>query len=155
MKPTDNQFMTHIEYYDNKKYQLAQKFACWVPIYPEQDIVTDFARLNTDGFLVIDMGNACDGPSGPTIDTKNSMRGAWIHDVLYDFIEKGLLPKKYRKVADKIFKKALKKDGMEFIRRNIWFLAVKYFGASSADPNNPDEIITAPDKQHWGILDLR
>jgi hypothetical protein len=44
---------------------------------------------------------------------------------------------------------------MEFIRRNIWFLAVKYFGASSADPNNPDEIITAPDKQHRGILDLR
>jgi hypothetical protein len=147
--------MTHIEYYGDKKYQLAQKFACWIPIYPEKDIIADFARLNTDGFLVIAMGNACDGPSGPTKDTKNSMRGAWIHDVLYKFIRLGLLTKKYRKVADKILKKALKKDGMGFIRRSCWYFFVKHFASFAADPNSPDEVLMAPEKEYWGILDLR
>lgn len=73
---------------------------------------------------------AWDGPSGPTIDTKNSMRAALIHDILYQAIREKELPKKCRAKADKLFLELLKEDGMFCIRRWIWYLSVRAFGAS-------------------------
>ena len=43
---------------------------------------------------------AWDGPSGPTIDTRNSLRASLVHDVLYQAMREGGLPRTFRRRAD-------------------------------------------------------
>ena len=69
-----------VSYRKGYKYQLAEDFSQYVAIYPEKDIKTQFIHLAMDGRLTILSGYAWDGPSGPTIDTKSSIRGSLIHD---------------------------------------------------------------------------
>ena len=78
-----------------------------------------------------------DGPSGPTIDTRNSLRASLVHDVLYQAMrEKGIkFSYSSRKWADKIFLKILKEDGMGIIRRRLWYFAVRLCGKSNAEPD--------------------
>ena len=41
--------------------------------------------------MIVEKDYAWDGPSGPTIDTSNSMRASLVHDVLYQAMrEEGL-----------------------------------------------------------------
>ena len=73
-------------------------------------------------------GYAWDGPSGPTIDTKDSLRASLIHDILYQAIIDKQLSLRDRKLADRIFLRILKEDGMNLVRRYIWYWAVRLFG---------------------------
>ena len=58
-------------------------------------------RLNTKGHLIIKRSYAWDGPSGPTIDTKNFMRGSLVHDALYQLMRhEHLSSDEWRAVAD-------------------------------------------------------
>ena len=86
-----------IRYRSGYKYQLADEYSVKVRVVPEQNIVTgptnQFINLDTDGALVIKGGYAWDGPSGPTIDTKNFMRGSLVHDALYQIMRLELLSK--------------------------------------------------------------
>ena len=86
------------------------------------------------GRLLVHTGYAWDGPSGPTLDTDNAMRAALVHDVLYQAIREGGLPRKYRRQADREFRRLLKADGMTLLRRWAWWLAVRLFGAKHVDP---------------------
>ena len=72
---------------------------------------------------------AWDGPSGPTIDTKNSLRASLVHDIFYQAIRNGVIPDSYRRLADKEFRLILKEDEMSFIRRWIWWVGVRIFGS--------------------------
>lgn len=71
---------------------------------------------------------AWDGPSGPTIDTSNTLRASLIHDVLYQSIRDRRLPLKDRKLADRVFRHILKEDGVSLIRRYVWYWVVRLFG---------------------------
>ena len=73
-------------------------------------------------------GYAWDGPSGPTIDTGNTLRASLIHDILYQSIIDKKLPLKDRKLADHIFLGILKEDGVSLVRRYLWFWTVRLFG---------------------------
>lgn len=73
-------------------------------------------------------GYCWDGPSGPTIDTQNFMRGSLVHDCLYQLIREGYITPSYRKTADTLLRKICREDGMSWIR-GVWvYLGVRIFG---------------------------
>ena len=135
--------MMKITYRDGYKYQLVASAVFDVGIYPNKLIKTRFIELNPRGKLVIRAGYAWDGPSGPTIDTRNFMRGSLVHDALYQLMRAKLLDEQlHRDTADKLLRKMCRKDGMSAIRAWWVYQAVKIFGKSSATVKR--KVITAP-----------
>lgn len=88
-------------------------------------INSKYIGLGTDGWLYAKAHYAWDGASGPTFDTKNSMRGSLFHDILCQLIESGALDRKYRKYADELLRDILIEDGMWKFRANLWYHAVR------------------------------
>ena len=122
-----------IKYKAGYKYQLVEKTWFDTNIHPKADIDTGFIRLSIAGVLVIESGYAWDGPSGPTIDTKNSMRGSLAHDALYQLLrDKHIEGKITRRKADRIFYELLLNDGMWTIRAKIWWRAVRRWAKQSS-----------------------
>ena len=130
-----------IKYKDGYKYQLAETYSLVITIQPETDIEADFLRMDTDGMLTIEKGYAWDGPSGPTIDTPDFMRGSLVHDALYQLIRMGLLGD-CRAESDDILRMICMQDGMSQARAEMVHNAVRVFGASAAKDEKP--ILTAP-----------
>lgn len=91
------------------------------------NIITPYIILS-NGVLIMNKGYAWDGPSGPTIDTVDFLKGSLVHDALYQLIREKHLPRKYRKIADKELKKICIKQGMPSWR--VWYVyaAVRIFG---------------------------
>jgi hypothetical protein len=134
-----------IYYKDGYKYQLNRDYEVTIEIRPEQSIDTEYIKLSVDGLLWLKEGYAWDGPSGPTIDTKNFMRGSLVHDALYQLIrEKHLDKSKYRPLADKTLYEICRQDGMSYARARVVFLGVKWFADPAADPANDRKLIEAP-----------
>ena len=132
-----------IKYCSGYKYQLVAPYTEHVFIFPEKHIAHDFIILSTSGILLINSGYAWDGPSGPTIDTKNFMRGSLVHDALYQLMREGLLPESTREQADNELRRLCREDGMSWIRAYYVYRAVRRFGNSCAALSE-DKIITAP-----------
>lgn len=133
-----------IEYKDGYKYQLVSDYWIKLPVNPNKEFDREFLKLDLDGFLTIKKGYAWDGASGPTIDTKNSMRGSLVHDALYQLMRMRVLPQSYRKHADDLFYSILRKDGMSAIRAGVWYRSVDEAAAFAADPKNLKRTIIAP-----------
>ena len=132
-----------ISYRKGYKYQLAKSY--WLLV----DIVgitvdTEFIKLENNGRLSIKSGYSWDGPSGPTIDTKNFMRSSLVHDALYQLLRQKHLPKNYRKYADQLMFDLCREDGMSWFRAKYVYKAVRKAGFSSASPSNVKKIFTAP-----------
>ena len=128
--------MKCITYKGGYKYQLKQDYSVDTPIRPKVTIDSQFIFLNIDGFLLIRSGYAWDGPSGPTIDTQNFMRGSLVHDALYQLLrEKLLAGEGYRKKADSLLQDLCMEDGMFSIRAWWVYQGVRFGGGPSADPN--------------------
>lgn len=142
--------MDCISFKKGYKYQIRESHICnlnreSVKIIPDQNIDTDYILLTADGELTIKKSYAWDGPSGPTIDTLNFMRGSLVHDALYQLIrEEYLSLVKYRPLADKLLREMCLEDGMWAVRAWWVYLAVKWFGKPAADPANKKPIIKAP-----------
>lgn len=116
-----------ITYHDGYKYQLIQDYQLDLKeIHPEvatiwkyPKIIEDFIHLE-NGILTIMRGYAWDGPSGPTIDTKNFMRGSLVHDALYQLIRAKHLDKDtFRVKADEVLYRLCLQDGMTKVRA-LW-----------------------------------
>jgi hypothetical protein len=60
--------------------------------------------------LYIKNGYAWDGPSGPTLDTKDSMRASLYHDVLWQAIAEKLISERFRQESDKLLRDVFIKD---------------------------------------------
>ena len=133
-----------MKYRSGYKYQLAEDEVFKTNIKPSQDIHTRFISLLRDGTLTISAGYAWDGASGPTIDSKSSMRGSLFHDAIYQLIRMCWLPQSYRNLADVEFGRLLKEDGMWWWRRKLWVRELRNFGASAADPKNRKPVLEAP-----------
>ena len=105
-----------------------------------------WVKLNVTGRLTLKQGYAWDGPSGPTLDTKDFMRGSLVHDALYQLMRQKRLPRRLRKRADVLLWMICLEDGMAKARANYVYHAVRAFGASAArPPRQPKKIrITAP-----------
>jgi len=133
----------------NYKYRLAEAYVIQTAIRPMKHIATDYAILSTDGVLIIDKGFSWDGASGPAVDTKSMIRPSLLHDCLYRLMKDGLLSLKWRKAADKEFRRIYIEDAQGWKKcvapiRAWWlFRGVRDFGRSSAVRSKP-VILEAP-----------
>lgn len=114
----------------------------WIAPEPDPYIV-----LYENGWLWVRAGYAWDGPSGPTIDTANFMRGSLVHDALYQLIRQGKLGAEHRKYADQLLRKMCREDGMSWLRAWWVYRAVRAFGGKAAKVGR--KILTAPKKKAW------
>ena len=135
-----------IRYRSGYKYQLVEEYLLTVSVTPDDAVkVDEFIDLSTEGVLVIKKGYAWDGPSGPTIDTKNFMRGSLVHDALYQLMRADKLSiDQWREEADLELKRICLEDGMSRIR--AWWVhrGVRLGGRPSAFLEARKEIHTAP-----------
>jgi len=137
--------MSCIAYNDGYKYQLKRDYTLKINIKPVHSIDKDFLSLTITGLLTIKKGYAWDGPSGPTIDTLNFMRGSLVHDALYQLMRDGELDKdKHRESADRLLQQICIEDGMSTIRAWWVYQGVHQFGDPSADPANKRPETWAP-----------
>ena len=65
------------------KYTLLNDYSYQTDIQVPEDADLGLLKIDPSGLLIIKNGYAWDGPSGPTFDTKNFMRGSLVHDALY------------------------------------------------------------------------
>ena len=123
------------------KYQLTNEYIIQIDIKPIQNIEFKFVTLSSNGALTIREYYAWDGPSGPTIDTKNFMRGSLVHDALYQLMRLSALDHKvHRKRADEIMKEICLEDGMSSFRAWYVYQILRFFAESAARPRKEPEI---------------
>jgi len=133
-----------MKYKSGFKYQLEETERFQTALRPSRRLETPFIILYCSGEMTVFRGYAWDGASGPTIDTKNSMRGTLFHDAAYQLMRLGLLSPEWRETVDDEFGRFLKEDGMWWLRRKLWVREVKKFGGSAADPRNKKPVLEAP-----------
>lgn len=139
--------MDCIEFNGGYKYQLKRDYRLTIPIRPEAPIRTEYVELDTQGLLTIRDGYAWDGPSGPTFDTLNFMRGSLVHDALYQLMRERHLDRHvHRPLADKLLHDLCIQDGMSSLRAWWVLKGVSWFGDPSADPAHDRPSIWAPRK---------
>jgi len=137
--------MECIAYRKGYKYQLREEYIVETGIAARQDVDTDFIGLTTGGKLTIKRGYAWDGPSGPTFDTLNFMRGSLVHDALYQLMRERHLDKdKDRNAADLLLQQMCREDGMWPPRAWWVYVALKFGGGPAADPSNDKQTVKAP-----------
>jgi hypothetical protein len=137
--------MECILYRKGYKYQLSTRYVTVIDIKPKKAIKTEYIALTTKGKLTISKGYAWDGPSGPTIDTLNFMRGSLVHDALYQLIREGHLDiDQYRDDADRLLRNLCREDGMSAARALWVYLAVRAAGRPAADPASSKPPTYAP-----------
>jgi Protein of unknown function (DUF1353) len=124
-------FGTSFSYKGGYKYQLQRGYNQSLIAVPDAAI-SDFISLNS-GQLSIAKGYAWDGPSGPTIDTKNFMRGSLVHDALYQLMRESELSVEYRQRADELLYDICRQDGMSWVRAKWVYYAVRAFGGKHVE----------------------
>ena len=123
------------------KYQLMDDYTIQIDIKPDHDLDFRFLSLSKEGLLVIRKSYAWDGPSGPTVDTSNFMRGSLVHDALYQLMRLSALDTKIHRLrADEILREICLEDGMSAFRAWYVFQAVQVFGAKAAAPRPEPEV---------------
>ena len=140
--------MKCIEYKGGFKYQLQKQYLTETEILPDQPVVKhkSFISLDVNGRMVIEVGYAWDGPSGPTFDTLNFMRGSLVHDAFYQLMREGVLdPIKFRKPADQLIRKMCKEDGMNPIRAWWIYSALRLMGKKAASRKASPGALHAPE----------
>lgn len=137
--------MECIAYKKGYKYQLTKRYTTKIDLKPDNAINTDYIMLTKTGKLTLKKGYAWDGPSGPTIDTLNFMRGSLVHDALYQLMrEQHLDNGEHREQADRLLQKMCKQDGM-FSARAWWvYKGLRFGGGPAADPANKKPVTRAP-----------
>jgi hypothetical protein len=135
--------MNVIRYCDGYKYQLAEDYHVQTAVLPFANIDHDFIKLSDVGVLTIRKGYAWDGPSGPTVDSKNFMRGSLVHDALYQLMREKLLDGGWRETADSELRRICREDGMSWVRAWWVYRGVRLGGEGSAEWQDV-QILTAP-----------
>lgn len=133
--------MDKVRYKEGYKYQLVEPYSYQTDI-KGYNIDHDWIRLEPNGTLTAQAGYAWDGASGPTVDTKSSMRGSLIHDCLYQLMGMDSRMLVYRTYADDLLYKICCEDGMHPFRAYLWRKVVNWFGEEAAEQG--DKILEAP-----------
>ena len=136
-------------YTTDYKYRTSESIAVLLPLLPEKELCSDAKMISMlrEGLLFISAGYSSDGPSGPTIDTKSFMLGAFVHDALYEMLRQGkfdsvevkdhkgniLSHEDIRKISDMALRDiCLIKKMWPFRAKYIVYPAVRKGGLSSA-----------------------
>lgn len=117
------------------KYQLVEPYSLNIGL-SGYTVDLAFLTLGTGGLLTLATGYAWDGPSGPTCDTPDFMRGSLVHDALYQLIRLEHVPYRYKRFADLLLKKNCLEDGMCKYRAAYVYWAVRLFGGAAARPGS-------------------
>jgi len=134
-----------IKYRAGYKYQLAESYSCMTPIKPDKAVKEEFFTLSKNGKLWIKRGYAWDGASGPTFDTKSSMRPSLVHDAFCQMMRSRLIDyDKWQDTVNEFFKQQCKEDGMWGIRASIWHAAVEFANAGHPDQGESNPVQEAP-----------
>ena len=133
-----------MKYWKGLKYQLAETYIVQTPIIGER-IEDDFFTLQEDGTLIINKGFAWDGASGPTFDSRSSMRPSLVHDVFCIAMRDGRLSyEQWQDKVNELFKAQCIEDGMWHWRASLWHSAVEFADAGNPDQGPDREILEAP-----------
>lgn len=131
-----------IKYRRGYKYSLFETYVVQTNIVG-YEINHHLFELTKLGVLTIHADYPWDGPSGPTLDTPDFMRGSLVHDVLYEMLRLGLLPQEAFTLANLELKTICLEDGMTQFRADYVYDGVEMFG-HSACAVQPEHIILAP-----------
>lgn len=115
------------QFWGSKKYTTILDYHAYTPISGFNCIHSDKSgtiALKQNGQIYISKDFLHDGPSGPTYDTKNTLRAAGEHDALFRLMKNGALPFKMVKKVNEFFEKRLIEDGMNRFRARLWRLGV-------------------------------
>jgi hypothetical protein len=126
------------------KYPLTRPFRVKLDVKPVTPIDFPFLKIDADGNTTAMPGYAWNGASGPTIDTKDSIRGSLIHDIGYQLIRLGVVDCKYKEYFDRLLKDICIEDGMNKWRAKLWQWAVLKFGRGSTRPSAEPREEVAP-----------
>lgn len=131
-----------IQYRKGYKYSLWEEYQVQTDIFG-YDVNERLFSLFPNGYLTIREDYPWDGPSGPTIDSSDSMRASLVHDVFAEMQRLALLPHDpCFHLANVEFHKILLEDGMNPVRAKLWYDAVSAIeGYAKVQPEN---IILAP-----------
>ena len=138
-----------LRYKPGLKYQVEAYFWVETPLSGDhsriesEDIHDPWVRLCKNGLLEIRAGYAWDGPSGPTIDTKSTMRASLVHDALYQLMRAGKLTQDARDAADKLLFDLLIQDRCWEWRAKLWLWTVRKF-AGYAAARRAEVVLEAP-----------
>lgn len=133
-----------IKYVSGFKYQLARDYAIQTPIIGES-VTDDFFCLTPDGLLTVKNGYAWDGASGPTFDSKSSMRASMVHDVFCVAMRDNRLSySKWQDTVNAFFRQMCIEDGMWIWRANLWHSAVEFADAGNPRQGPDREVLEAP-----------
>lgn len=142
LKPRVRCISGPMQYTNGYKYQIREEMRFALPSeFQGVDITTDWITLR-DCILTIRRGYAYNGASGPTVDTKNSMRATAFHDAMYQLMCEEMLIREFKPLVDELFRELLRQDGMSAFRSAAWHRAVKKMGASASIQNK--DILVAP-----------
>jgi hypothetical protein len=126
------------------KYQVAKRCSFQlVNIRPERHIFAHWFSLSKSGLLTVEDGYAWDGASGPTIDTKSSMRASLIHDIGYQIMRMDLMPSTARHAWDTELYSWCRRDKMWSVRAMVWREALRKF-ATAYLPEHRKKTLLAP-----------
>lgn len=81
-------------------------------------------ELSNDGVLIVKAGFTWDFGTW-AIDTPDVVMASLLHDAMCNMTNDGVLPWKYRKTTDKLYRNILKEKGMGFFRRWLHYTAVR------------------------------
>jgi hypothetical protein len=131
------------------KYNLHSDLVYETGIHIDQPKNNGLLEIDNVGILTIKKGYSWDGPSGPSIDTKNFMQGSLVHDALYQLMREGILHQHARVRADDILREICLNDGMSRFRAWYVYLAVRLFAANAAK----SDLLEAPsEKESEGLF---
>ena len=113
------------------KFKVEENFSIELP-FKIPDFEHPYAS-SKDSILSIKRGYAWNGASGPVINTRDTLVASLVHNVLYQAMRLNLIKssKENRMIADKNFFEILKMNGVNSIRRKVWYFAVRLFGKKS------------------------
>ena len=127
--------------------RLHEKFELYIPDSMTDKTITgsdNYVVLEPDGLMKFRRGYSWDGASGPTIDTKNTIRGSLVHDGLYQLMRENKLNRKHRNLVDKLLRQHLREDKMSRFRAWYWYKGV-YIGAKKASlERSKRKVLSAP-----------
>jgi len=137
----------NIVYTSGYKYQLSDDAVVNIPaLKPYTGIATRYIAILPGAVLLIRKGYAWDGASGPTWDSKNSMRGSLVHDALYQLMRRDLVAQDFRKTADQLIYRICIADGMWRWRAKAWLWALRKLAGKCASPSSRRLVQFAPVK---------
>lgn len=128
-----------IRYIKGMKYTLSESYMVQTPILGFS-IIDPWFQLFPDGQLLILAGFAWDGPSGPTFDTKDSLRASLVHDVFCIAMRDGRIGFEHQDAINEFFRTMCIEDGMPEWRAKIWHLGVEIGDAGNPD-QGPDRLV--------------